>query len=218
MKRMDDNELKSNPLYKSVQDYLSKPKTPLPIRRYMGKHEYIQKFIIVLMLVLVVGLPTGNIVFGYNYPKLIKQALVAMHLIKVSPMAESGSTNTPIPPPLVCKNFVNLTEALNHVDIACGLNLSGRGLTQIPADVYKLTKLNDLNLSNNKLTTLPVELLTSFPRLYSLDLSGNHISTISAQAKPLPSVLQNLKLQGNNISPADQTKLKQLLPKTAISY
>lgn len=216
---MDDDELKSNPLYKSVQDYLSRPHPKLPIRRYIPKSKVLQKVIILALLFMVIGLPTGSIVFGYNYPKLIKQALVSLHLIKITPVANS-TLITPTPSQLICKNFVNLTDALNNINIACGLNLSGQGLTAVPAEVYRLNKLNDLNLSNNKLTSLPMAVLISFPVLYSLDLSNNHIASVSSQIQSATSysVLQNLKLTGNNLSEEDRLKLKQLLPKTVISY
>ena len=77
-------------------------------------------------------------------------------------------------PPVVCKRFTDLNEALKTPDIACILDLSNQNLTIVPSDITKLTKLADLSLKGNNLTTFPS---VKIPTLISIDLSGNNITT-----------------------------------------
>src|SRR3989344_5386043 len=73
-------------------------------------------------------------------------------------------------PPVVCKRFTSLEEALKNVEIACVLDLSNQNLATVSADIKKLTKLNELSLKNNKLTEFP-SAITGIPTLVTLDLS-----------------------------------------------
>lgn len=52
---------------------------------------------------------------------------------------------------------------------------SGRGLTSVPPDVFNMTSLEMLDLSNNELTGLPNE-LSNLSSLLRLDLRGNAVS------------------------------------------
>jgi hypothetical protein len=54
------------------------------------------------------------------------------------------------------------------------LNLNGLGLTALPAELYQLTTLTDLNLADNRLDELPPE-LCALSNLQRLTLSGNHL-------------------------------------------
>jgi len=123
---------------------------------------------------------------------------------------------------VICARFTDVENALNFIDQACVLDLSGQDLTEIPEGVYKLAKLNEIDLSNNKLTSIPLELI-DMPSIISINLSNNNISSIAGvKNKTAPVIsdpettsapfigLQSLNLSGNPISEADQQKLKEL--------
>lgn len=226
-----DQDFERDPLYKQLQDYLNKPQPNLPARRFTPGRRYLKRIILPVVLFFLVGLPTGSLAFGFNYPKMIARVIpdtsYLKKIIRISfngPTASSSAVSqvvtTKAPGKLICKRFTNLREALNHIDIACGLDLSGQQLNGVPALILRLTKLNDLNLSNNHLTGFSPQLLTAFSSLYSIDLSNNQIATVSAsiQSATTSAKLQNLKLTGNPITDAEKQLLKQLLPKTSIIY
>ncbi len=226
-----DQDFADDPLYKQVEEYISKPKPQLPDYKYVPPRRYLKKIILPILLFFVIGLPTGSIAFGFNYPKMIAKVLPdTSFLQKIIHVNFNGSVATPSAVPvaqvaakpheLICKRFVSLDDALSNIKIACGVDLSSQGLQGVPAAILKLTKLNDLNLSHNNITGLPVELLTSLPTLYSLDLSNNQIATISSQIQSATASakLQMLKLTGNPIGDVEKQLLKQMLPKTNIVY
>lgn len=138
---------------------------------------------------------------------------------------KSANESQKTPEKVVCKRFTSLDEALNNIEIACVLDLSGQSLTEVPQGVYKLTKINEIDLSDNKLTRFPTDLL-KLEGLISLDLSNNQISSIpegstvrpTVQPNPsgtpvsLPNQLQNLQLDGNPMS-AEAIKRYEINPK-----
>lgn len=76
------------------------------------------------------------------------------------------------------------------------LDLSGRGLTRVPEDIFSHINLEVLNLSNNALTgALPAE-IRSLQSLRSLDASTNDMTGIPAEIGQL-SALQYLDLSDN---------------------
>jgi len=105
------------------------------------------------------------------------------------------------------------------------LDLSSHSLNSIPAELFKLKKLEELNLYNNRIKIIPSEIMNlqnlrnlnleknkvekipikmcNLTKLESLILSNNNISTIPKQVGQLPK-LRKLYLSKNNI---------QLLPK-----
>jgi internalin A len=100
------------------------------------------------------------------------------------------------------------------------LDLSKKGLTELPPEIGQLTNLAELNLSRNRLTTLPPEIgqLTSLTRLYlrsnrlttllpeigkltnlaTLDLRSNHLTSLPSEIGHL-SNLQSLDLMSNQL-------------------
>jgi len=96
-------------------------------------------------------------------------------------------------PPVVCKRFTSLEEALKNVEIACVLDLSNQNLATVSADIKKLTKLSELTLKGNKLISLP-KFILEMPTLVHIDLSGN------------------------NISPNEQLKIRGLIPNVLITF
>lgn len=65
------------------------------------------------------------------------------------------------------------------------LNLSGQGLTEIPADVFLYTNLTKLVLSRNAIKKIPKE-IASLKKLEVLDLTYNEISFLPAPLFKLP--------------------------------
>jgi Leucine-rich repeat (LRR) protein/GTPase SAR1 family protein len=90
------------------------------------------------------------------------------------------------------------------------LDLSGQGITEIPAEIFKLTNLTYLDLSDNQITEIPVAIEKS-TNLTKLDLSGNQITEIPVAIEKLTN-LTNLLLSRNQITeiPAEIEKLTNL--------
>lgn len=70
--------------------------------------------------------------------------------------------------------FNDLKKALMRPEMVYALDLSGKGLTTLPADILKFANLRNLDLSRNQLTTLPSE-LTQLKNIVQIKLSGNPI-------------------------------------------
>lgn len=193
---------------------------------------------------------------GDGFKRLVILAVVIAILIIVSAaiyrfgpfkftQPQLSSTPTPVaissavPPKIVCKRFDSLDEALKNTDIACVLDLSNQKLTEVPAQISQLTKLNELSFKNNDLTEVPKEVL-NITTIISLDLSNNQISTLPPEISQLinlqlldlsnnklttiPSPIQSLiqlrtlKLTGNDLSLTDKETIKKLLPATKITF
>ncbi len=202
---MEEENLKSNPLYKNVLDYLSKPRPEIPLSTSFIRRLFLKKIIFWVTIFLGVVVVIGILMIGYNY--LIN--------IKSAPVQNTALTST-LKPKVVCKLFNTFEEALKDIDIACILKLEGQGLTRLPPDITKLTKLNELSLKNNNLATFPTEIL-SMPTLITLDLSNNQISYIPSEIANLKN-LQSLKLTGNNLSEEEKVKVKKLFPYLSIVF
>lgn len=114
------------------------------------------------------------------------------------------------------------------------LDISNQGLDKLPAYVLKLTNLEELNISNNKITgALPGE-IRNLKNLLILNASNNLMTGVSAEIGQLenlevldlsnnnltglPNELGNLKklktlnLSGNNYSQQDLEVIKKGLP------
>ncbi|MEH2205316.1 MAG: COR domain-containing protein [Nostoc sp.] len=78
------------------------------------------------------------------------------------------------------------------------LDLSGKKLTTLPAEIVQLTNLRSLDLRSNKLSSLPVEIVQLI-NLQTLDLRSNLLSSVPAEIFQLIK-LQTLYLSGNQLS------------------
>lgn len=99
-------------------------------------------------------------------------------------------------------------EKLNSVT---ELDLSGRGLTAIPMDVFSRVDLTRLNLSKNRLTGAPQSQVRQLKNLVSLDLSDNSLTGVPAELGQL-SRLEVLNLSNNQLTglPMELGNLTQL--------
>lgn len=114
------------------------------------------------------------------------------------------------------------------------LNLSDRGLREVPSDLFSKTDLERLNLSHNSLSgSLPAE-VHNLTRLRVLDLSYNDFTGVPAEVGQLRELqvldlshnrltglphelgnlvnLEVLDLRGNAYAPADLEVIKRTLP------
>ncbi len=94
---------------------------------------------------------------------------------------------------------------------ASELDLSGRGLTAIPSDVFSRTDLTRLDLSNNRLTGAPQSQIGQLKNLTSLDLSGNSLTGLPAELGQL-NKLETLNVSNNKLTglPMELGNLTQL--------
>lgn len=118
------------------------------------------------------------------------------------------------------------------------LDLSNKGLVKVSSDVFSRTDLEELNLSNNKLTgALPGEIrflqnlkvlnasnnqMTGVPaeigqlsKLEVLDLSNNELTGLPYELGNLKN-LKVLRLSGNNYSRQDLDVVKKGLPASVV--
>ncbi|WP_442868233.1 leucine-rich repeat domain-containing protein [Bradyrhizobium sp. CCBAU 53415] len=77
------------------------------------------------------------------------------------------------------------------------LDLSGKGLKALPAEIGQLTSLKKLDLSGNQLTTLPSE-INLLTNLEDLNLSDNAITSLPDGFWQLPMLIA-LRLNGNGL-------------------
>ncbi|HEV2611924.1 MAG TPA: leucine-rich repeat domain-containing protein [Noviherbaspirillum sp.] len=90
------------------------------------------------------------------------------------------------------------------------LDLVGKQLKELPAELFEMTKLTRLRLGHNQISELPAA-LGELKELTSLDLSANQISVLPAALGGLEE-LKALYLSNNKISelPAEVSELKAL--------
>ena len=94
------------------------------------------------------------------------------------------------------------------------LQLDANGLTEVPVSFSKLTNLNALSLSNNKIAELPLDCFPS--TLESLDLAANLLTNIDFgehTLEGLSSRLSSLELRENHLNelPSSFTRLNALV-------
>ncbi len=106
-------------------------------------------------------------------------------------------------------------EALKRIG-DCGrrravtLDLAGLGLTRLPPEICRLTKLTALDLAHNRLATVPLE-IDPLTQLQQLDLSHNLIESLPAALADLATLAQ-LNLSHNRLAtvPPELGQLTQL--------
>lgn len=114
----------------------------------------------------------------------------------VSQVSQS-SQGFSLDPSVVCARFEDLELALQYPEKACVLDLSGKGLSELPTEITQLTNITELNLENNEFNSIPVEVF-QLTKLANLNISNNNISTIPAEINSLVS-LQRLDVSSNDL-------------------
>ncbi|MCW5907708.1 MAG: leucine-rich repeat domain-containing protein [Chitinophagales bacterium] len=108
------------------------------------------------------------------------------------------------------KEFTSLDDALKAPEAVKILNLSGKGLTAVPASVTKFVNLEKLNLSNNKIAAFPKE-LSALKKLKTLNLTANAFTSFPIAVTSITS-LEDFEISFNNITaiPKELTALAKL--------
>jgi Leucine-rich repeat (LRR) protein len=102
-------------------------------------------------------------------------------------------------------------DAQQAIPSGTELDLSNRGLTAIPADVFSRTGLERLDLSGNRLTGAPQAEIRHLQKLKFLDLSGNRLTGLPAELGQLKN-LEILDVSNNQLTglPLELGNLTQL--------
>lgn len=146
-----------------------------------------------------------------------------------------GGLSAPIE---AAKDVKERIESRNAIELTKRLDLSGQGLTKVPANVFERTDLIELDLSSNVLTGSLQAEIRHLQKLKVLDLSDNQMTGVPAeigqlsnleeldlsnnQLTGLPYELGNLSnlvlldLRGNNYAEADLARIKASLPSTVV--
>ena len=76
------------------------------------------------------------------------------------------------------------------------LDLSGMGMSELPADITQLTMLENLNISNNKLNNL--RRVEQLPNLKSINAQNNQIAQLHPELQDMY-CLDSINLCGNPV-------------------
>ena len=94
--------------------------------------------------------------------------------------------------------FNNVLYYLKQLNCLLSLDLSFNKLSSLPPEILSLTNLQSLDLSANQLSSFPPE-IGALTNLQSLDLSANQLSSFPSEICSLTN-LQSLDLGGNQLS------------------
>lgn len=111
--------------------------------------------------------------------------------------------------------ITELSPEIGELRQLLSFSLFKNKITYLPPEIGELTNLEHLDLAYNQLTSLPTE-IGKLSNLKTLDLHGNRLGEISGVQ-----FLNNLVfliLDDNSLSQEEVDRLKQLLPKTSISF
>lgn len=86
--------------------------------------------------------------------------------------------------------------------------LDGRGITEFPPNLLKMTTLRELHIANNSIERIPLE-ISNLTELTDLNISNNRLLTLPPSMGFLTN-LKNLKLTGNSF----QTPPPEILSKS----
>lgn len=166
------------------------------------------KNIIIILLVFAVG------VLGYLYTQR-DPAVEGDKTVQTSQPSSSAPTNTKALD-LSHKNLSTISKELLDNSSITVLDVSGNNLTgALPAEIRKMTNLEELDASNNRMTGIPAE-IGQLSKLRIANFSQNNISGLPLEIGNLKS-LQTLDLRGNpNVSKHDISQIQSKIPNAKI--
>lgn len=105
---------------------------------------------------------------------------------------------------------------LNTASKTGTLNISNKGLHELPKSIENLTNLRQINASKNKLNNQAIAILSKLPNLQKIDLSHNQISDFSLLFQLQK--LKSLDISHNNIIRLPQVGMGKNLTKVDMSF
>ncbi|XP_078598919.1 leucine-rich repeat and WD repeat-containing protein 1-like isoform X1 [Branchiostoma floridae x Branchiostoma japonicum] len=116
----------------------------------------------------------------------------------------------PSPVPEVTKELILQKTGCKQLSDVEKLDLSDLGLEKIDGDLFsRMSNLQDLNLSRNKLAAFPEDL--GLHKLHTLDVSDNHLRSFLSLSQFQE--LTQVNIQDNPYTAADREQLTFLLPR-----
>jgi len=116
------------------------------------------------------------------------------------------------------KGLTSLPAEIGNTDYILQLNVSNNNLTgALPAEIRKMQDLRVLNASHNKLTGIPAE-IGQLKNLEEVDFSYNQINTMPNEIENIKGNLKVLNLTGNPYTSTTLNAIKKKLPNTQVIF
>lgn len=106
-------------------------------------------------------------------------------------------------------------EVTNRNDVKI-LNLSNNQLTNLPPEIGNMTNLEELNVENNRLVTLPPE-IGKLTKLKRADFSNNRLTSLPLELGSLNNLVF-LNLSGYDSSKSDAVDIKSRLTNAEVKF
>jgi Leucine-rich repeat (LRR) protein len=117
----------------------------------------------------------------------------------------------------VSNNQLNrLSDSFSNLSRLTFLDLAGNQLISLPESFGNLSQLKELNMSRNQLNRLP-DSFGNLSQLESLGLFNNQLTSLPESIANLTN-LRFLNLQNNPIPPAEQERIRRLLPNCLVTF
>ena len=171
------------------------------------------KNIIIALLVLAVGV-LGYLQFIKDDPSNTNSESVSSNTEPANTEKPSASNGKTID--LSGQGLTQIDKNILDDPAVVTLDVSGNNLTgALPGEIRKLTNLEVLNASDNKLTSIPAE-IGQLSKLKTANFANNNISGLPLEIGNLKN-LQTLDLRGNpNASKNDISRIQSKIPQAKI--
>ena len=100
-------------------------------------------------------------------------------------------------PTMTREELLAIIEQAAH-EGATELDLSGKGITELPDEIGKLVNLRELSLRENKLMALP-EAIGQLTQLQSIDLFENQLAPAIQRALPAQPLVRGRRLSASRL-------------------